>query len=58
MEKQLEILKEKYGTWQAVAKKLGITYRHICNIRSNNKSAGKSLQFMIRTLATQIKETE
>ena len=58
MEKELQILKAKYGTWQIVAKKLQITYRHICHIRSGNANAGKSLETLVKMYARQIKELE
>jgi hypothetical protein len=58
MEKELQILKEKYGTWEAVAKKLQITYRHICHLRSGSRPAGKSLESLIKIYAKQIKELE
>lgn len=58
MEKELQILKNKYGTWEAVADKLQITYRHVCNIRSGAKPPGKSLQSLIKIYANRIKELE
>jgi len=55
MEQELQILKKKYGTWKAVAEKLGVTYRTICNIRSEAKKPSLSLQKLIRLSANSIK---
>lgn len=51
----LEILKGKYGTWQAVADALEVTYRTICNIRSGTKRPSSSLRRLIQVYANQIK---
>jgi hypothetical protein len=58
MEKELQILKQKYGTWEAVAKKLHITYRHICHIRSGSRPPGSSLSTLIKMYAKQIRGME
>lgn len=51
----LEILKGKHGTWQAVADALEVTYRTICNIKSGAKKPSSSLRRLIQVYANQIR---
>ena len=50
MKKEIEILKKQHGTYTAVAKSLGITYRHLINIRSGMKPS-KHLEILIGQMA-------
>ena len=51
MEHEIELLKEKYGSYSNVARALGITYRHLINVR-NNKEISKPLEKLIKSLAS------
>jgi len=47
--KELNQLKKEYGTWKNVAAIIGITYRHLINIR--NGEGGRFVKMRIRQLA-------
>lgn len=44
MQKEIEILKEKYGTYSQTAKVLGITPRHFRRIRNDHLKPSKPLK--------------
>jgi hypothetical protein len=43
----LEKLHKHLGTWEQVAKEIGITYQYICMIRNQGYKAGKHLDRII-----------
>lgn len=49
MKHEIEILKVKYGSYTNVAKALGITYRHLINVR-NDKEISEPLKKLIKSL--------
>lgn len=50
MEKEIEILKQKYKTYKKVAERIGITPRHLLNLRKE-KHVGVFLANHIKKLA-------
>jgi len=51
--KELNQLKKQYGSWKNVAAVIGITYRHLINIR--NGEGGRFVKMRIRQLAIETK---
>lgn len=51
--KELTQLKKHYGTWKNVADAIGITYRHLINIRKG--MGGRFVRMRIRQIATETK---
>ena len=48
--KNLSKMKTRYGTWTAVAKELGISYRYVTLIRQGRR-VGKSLEILLQIKA-------
>ena len=51
--KELNQLKKHYGSWKNVASAIGITYRHVLNIRKGK--GGRFVKMRIRQLTLEIK---
>jgi hypothetical protein len=57
MNTEIEILKEHFGSYQAVAEQLGITERHLLNARKNTK-IGEPLRRLLKTLVQTLKKEQ
>ena len=51
MKNEIEVLRAKYGTYSAVARALGITYRHLINVRNEDKTS-KLLKMHIKSIVS------
>ncbi|MCK5608689.1 hypothetical protein KAR91_42825 [Candidatus Pacearchaeota archaeon] len=54
MEKEIEILRGKLGSYDLVAKELGITARHLLNVKKG-EHISRSLELLIKRLSKDIK---
>lgn len=51
MKNEIEILRGRHGTYTAVARALGISYRHLINVRNEEKTS-KLLKMHIKSIIT------